>query len=206
MNKKPFALDADGVLFDCDKSFRVVGSAHLGRELTKLNNQYDLRFRYGVTEEEVNDIFQAMLQHEHGWGGMELMPFAKEAFLILQEDYDIHIVTAISEDIRALREESLNRYGLFPKAIHCAGHHAASKFDILKSINPVGFVDDRLRHLYESDFIEHRVWIDNGDHQEGLEVDDTLYRAESLLSWVKQWSVSQNRPARTRLFAVGGKP
>ena len=207
MKTKPvFALDADGVLLDCDNSFRMVGSCLLGRELVKENNQYDLRLRYNVSEEEVNNIFHAMLEHEHGWRGMALIPGAKEAFMILQEDYDVHIVTAISEDIKKLREESFHRHGMFPTAIHCAGHHASPKTDILRKLNPVGLIDDRLRHLYEAPFIEHRVWIDHGDDQDGLVVDDTLYQAKNILQWVKQWSVSQNREPRTRLSIASSRP
>lgn len=196
--KDIFALDADGVTFNCDKSFADVGSVVVGRPLIPLNNEYDLTKRYNVTEKEMHDTFDAMMHHELGWKGMELLPGAKDAFLSLQERYEIHIVTAIPEQLKLLREESYAVHGMFPTHIHCVGHHTASKVHVLKELNPVGFVDDRLKHLYEAPFIPHRAWVDHGDSQDGLVVDDTLYHTKSLKQFVDQWHNPQTKTRQSK--------
>ena len=186
------ALDVDGVLLDCDTSFAFVASFAFGRDVPRLNREYNLTKRYGLTQDETDHVFETMKSHPSGWGGMPVLSGAVEAALRLRElGYALHLVTAISEDLKDLRLECLAQAGLVPDGIHCAGHAYASKANILRELNPVMLVDDRLHHLYDAPFVEHRVWVDHGDHQDGLVVDESLYYTNSLAQWVRSWERTQ---------------
>lgn len=190
MENNVIALDVDGVLLDCDLGFRLVAEAILGRKMEPLNSEYDLKVRYQLTAEESAIVFEKMKTHELGWKGMPKLENAIEAALHLQEiGYNIQLVTAIPEELKELRLECLKNYGLIPDGIHCAGHHTASKKEILQKINPIMLVDDRLKHLYECDEVEYRVWVDlNHKQDDGLEFDGTqLFKVKSLHDWVEHW-------------------
>ena len=197
MNNKPvFALDADGVLLDCDKAFRQVGEDLLQRPLFIQNNAYAFHDRYGISKNDVHNVFDRMIDHPQGWRGMPLMPGADQAFLMLQEHYDVHVVTAIPERLRAHREENLAAFGLYPTTIHCTGDFSSSKQAIMQQLRPIGFVDDRLWHLHEVDFIDHLVWVDLNHHQDGHVPHDRVYQTTSLLAWTQSWLAPSVRRAR----------
>lgn len=189
---KRAVLDVDGVLVDCEGGFVAVGTAALRRPLVKLNNSYNFAIRYNMTEDEVVFVFDAMMDHPQGWGKLDALPGASKAFARLQRyGYEIHLVSAIPEKIRDLRAVSLEAHGMIPDAIHCAGHHRASKSEIIRQINPVMFVDDRLKHLHEAHFVPERVLVDLGDEQDGLTVCDQIIQVKNLASWVDSWALSQ---------------
>ena len=189
MSKHVAALDVDGVLLDCDGAFCTVASHLLQRPLKMLNNAYDLHIRYGITQDEVYEVFEEMKRHPQGWGGMPALQDAINAAKRLQDNgYRVELVTAIPDDLKEMRLICLDAHGFIPDAIHCAGHHTASKKAIVENMQPVMIVDDRLKHLYDCDKVPYRVWVDHGDEQDGLTFDATqLFRVRSLEQWVNQW-------------------
>lgn len=189
MQKKIAALDVDGVLLDCDGAFCTVASHYLNRPLRALNRAYELNVRYGITQEQVYEVFEEMKNHPQGWGGMPALQDAINSARLLQENgYRVELVTAISQDLEEMRLACLAAHNFVPDAIHCAGHHTASKKAIVEEMDPVMIVDDRLKHLYDCDKVPYRVWVDHGDEQDGLEFDSSqLFRVRSLEQWVTQW-------------------
>lgn len=186
--QKVAALDVDGVLLNFDHSFAIVAEKTLGRPMRKLNAAYDLRKRYGLTQDEINLVWEEMKIHPNGWRGMLELEGARESFATLREmGYRIELVTAISKEFEQMRLDCLAQYGMIPDGIHCVGGHDASKIDVLRELAPELIVDDRLSHLLPATFIPHRVWVDHGDDQDGLVVDENIYRVTSLASWVAQW-------------------
>ena len=179
------ALDVDGVLLNCDLAFAQVASQLLGRPVRPLNNVYDLGERYGITQDQMHETFEYMKTHPQGWAGMPALEGAIEAAKHLQaQGINIHLVTAISEDIRQMRLICLEAHGFVPYDIHCAGHHLASKKAIIERIKPFVFVDDRLTHLNAVPSVPERIWIDHGDSQDGLLPDPSIIRVTSLPQWV----------------------
>jgi len=189
MSKDTVALDVDGVLLDCDGAFCIVASHYLNRPLRMLNRAYELDVRYGITQQQVYEVFDEMKRHPSGWGGMPALQEAICAAKLLQENgYRVELVTAISHDLEEMRLACLKAHGFVPDAIHCAGHHTASKKAIVEAMNPIMIVDDRLKHLYDCDKVPYRVWVDHGDEQDGLTFDSSLlFRVRSLDQWVNQW-------------------
>lgn len=189
MNSMTVALDVDGVLLDCDGAFCIVASHYLKKPLRVLNRAYDLGQRYGITQQDVYAVFEEMASHPHGWGGMPALQDAIAAAKNLQNNgYRIELVTAIPQKLEQMRLACLAAHDFIPDAIHCAGHHTASKKGIVEKMNPIMIVDDRLKHLYECNSVPYRVWVDHGDEQDGLEFDSTeVFRVRSLEQWVSQW-------------------
>lgn len=194
------ALDVDGVLLDCDGGFATVAEHLLGRSLPKLNNSYELDKRYGITQQEVYNVFEEMKTHPEGWGGMAVLPQAIAAAKLLQDNgYRVELVTAIPEDLKEMRLACLAAYGFVPDAIHCAGHHLASKQKIVEKMDPIMIVDDRLKHLKDCSFVPNLVWVDHGDEQDGLEYDEnTVFKVNSLMEWVTYWMDNYHPKAKTK--------
>lgn len=192
---KTAAVDVDGVLLDCNAAFAAAASDYTGRQLVELNTCYELDKRYGISNDDVLAVFEYMKTHPQGWAGMPALAGAIEAMHVLRaHGYAIHLVTAISEDLKDMRLECLRAHDFVPDGIHCAGHHLASKTSIIRALNPVVMIDDRLRHLYESEGVPTRVWIDHGDEQDGLAPDDRVVRVNSLSAWIAQEFGSSLRP------------
>lgn len=199
-NPKDIALDVDGVLLDCDGGFSTVGTHLLGRPVQKVCKSYNMKDRYGLSAEETASIWKAMEQHEAGWGGFNVLPGARNAFFRLKAmGCRLHLVTAIDENIRHLREACMAMHGMVPDSIHCAGDMHASKTAILQAINPIAFVDDRLSHLHSAPFIPNRVFIDNDDEQGPFVVDEDIIHVRSLQQWVNAWEMC-NRTAFRKSF------
>ena len=175
-------LDVDNVLLDCLGGFQRVAKDVLGREeLPEVNKAYSLGARFGLTSAEANTVWRALEHHDFGWRGFDLMPGALEAFASLKDmGHTIHLVTAIPEALRQLREECLSFHGLKADSLHCAGHMHASKAKIVQEINPIIMVEDRLSHLQSVPFVPYRVWIDHGDDQDGLVVDEDIIHVKSI--------------------------
>ena len=180
------AVDVDGVLLNCDGAFAAAASDYTGRALVKLNNAYELDRRYGIENTQVLEVFEYMKSHPQGWGSMPTINGAIEAVIHMQQQgYAIHLVTAIGEDLRDMRLECLHAHGFVPDAIHCAGHHLASKRAIIEQLQPVVMVDDRLKHLFDADMVPTRIWVDHGDEQDGLMGDERVIAVPSLAHWVQ---------------------
>lgn len=192
MTNKKAVFDVDGVLLDCETPFLRLATVVLGRPLVALNNAYDFGVRYGLSENEVMRVFEEMKAHPEGWGGLPSLPGAADAFNRLKGyGYEIHLVTAIPEDIRSIRNACLVAHGMVADEIHCAGHHRAGKADIIRAIDPIMFVDDRLRHLHESNFVPYRVFVENDADQDGYVVDESVVCVRNLASWIRSWALAR---------------
>lgn len=195
-------LDVDGVLLDFDDGFSKVGAEVLGRPVIRRTRFFDLTVRYGLTPAELANVWSAMDDHPCGWSSIQLLPGASEAFQMLKSHgRSIHLVTGIPQKLAETRLANFALHGLSPDSIDCVGDGKASKLEHVLKHAPGMFVDDRLRLLYESDFVPNRVWVDHGDDQDGHVVDESIIRVESLLQWVKQWTLS-SRPARKFPYLV----
>lgn len=195
LHSNAVVLDVDNVLLDCLGGFQRVASDIFGRDMPEVNKAYGLGARFGLTKPEEDMVWRAMEHHDFGWRGFALMPGALEAFTALKDmGHSIHLVTAIPEALRELREECLGFHGLLADSMHCAGHMHASKALIVQEINPVMMVEDRLSHLHSVPFVPYRVWIDHGDDQDGLVVDEDIIHVRSITQWTSAWKRCKPRP------------
>lgn len=198
-------LDVDGVLLDCDGGFAKVASVVLDQPVAKISNSYDMKQRYGLSPTQTAAVWDAMEHHEAGWRGFDALPGARNAFFRLRAmGHGLHLVTAIPEAIRMLREECLESHGMRADSIHCAGHMRASKDAIVQQINPVIMVDDRLSHLQGVPFVPYRVWVDNEDEQDGLVVDDEIIQVKALDKWVDAWELIQGKTLKRSFGSIRG--
>jgi hypothetical protein len=60
------ALDADGVLSDFDKSWRLCAEQVLSRTLPMVASRYDLADRYGLTKSEIHIVW-TVWNNTRGW-------------------------------------------------------------------------------------------------------------------------------------------
>ena len=198
-------LDIDGVLLDCAGGFGKVARIHFGLALPELNKSYDLGKRYGLTQDQANEVWEAMKHHEHGWRGFEVIPGARNAFFRLRaRNYAIHMVSAIDEDLRGLRVECLERHGMVPDSLHCVGGFDAPKTQVIQSLNPIMVVDDRLSNLEGIASVPYRVFVDHGDEQLGYVVHEDLIQVKSLAQWVGQWEQCQGLSPNPMISGVPG--
>lgn len=203
-NPNDVVLDADGVMFDCDGGFAAVASCVLQRPVSKVSRSYDMKQRYGLSAPDTERVWKAMVHHDAGWAGFDVLPGARNAFFRLKAmGCRIHMVTAIEEDIRHLREACLAMHGLLPDSIHCAGGMHASKAQIVQAINPIAMVDDRLNHLHAVPFVPNRVFVDNDDEQGPFVVDEDIIQVKSLQQWVSSWELCQGKPFRRTFRSIG---
>lgn len=201
----PIVLDCDGVVLDFDLVFPIVAQDVLGREapLARKSNEYSLDLRYGLTRSEMLRVMDAYTDHEKGWAGLPLIEGADEVIRDLRDrGHPIHMVTAIDECIKGHRTENLSRYGIEVDAIHCVGVGNTSKAQVIRQINPIAFVDDRLRLIHECSFVPHRVFIDRGDTQDGLNPPEDAHNFPNLYQWHSEVYLSQvSTPSRK--FSLG---
>lgn len=199
-NNDTLAIDADQVVLDFTVPFRKIGSVMLSKELVSLNNSYHLSEKYGITEEQVKNIFKEMETHPEGNRQFPFLNGAVEALLQLKKDnIKIHMVTAVCKTWHEARLENLANRGVVLDGLHCVGV-GACKVDVLRDIRPFAFVDDRLPVLKPLDFIERRIWIDQGDCQQGLTMEQMnvetphspIFRYTSFADWVKDFRLSRN--------------
>lgn len=182
----PIVLDCDGVILGFDHHFPVVAQHALGRNepLVRVNNEYNLALRYGLSKQELARVFDVFMEHDLGWRGLPLLEGADAVIADLRaRGHAIHMVTGIDETHKELRLQNLLTYGIEVDAIHCVGVGHSSKEQVIRQIQPIAFVDDRLRLLRESSFVPHKVFIDHGDTQDGHEPGDDVHVCKSLAQW-----------------------
>lgn len=186
------AVDCDQVVLCFISPFEKIGSFLLKHPLVPLNNSYNLSERYNITENDVTSIFEVMEKHPEGARAFPALDGAIDALKTLQNDgVKIHMVTAVRPSWHDARMENLENHGIKLDGLFCVGV-GQSKVDVVKKINPFGFVDDRLSVLAPLDFVPNRIWIDHGDCQSGFEMKQmnkaqptsTIYRYTSLKGWV----------------------
>jgi hypothetical protein len=147
MNAAPIvALDVDGVLGDFESHWADCAKEILGRPVVKINEQYNLGVRYGLTSKEVDAVWRAFHEDEHGgrWGTVPLYDHAHELVYALEDlGCQVWAVTSIDPRHQSARAKSLS--GLIPaKRVVCVGHAALAdkKVDVLHHLGAVAFLDD----------------------------------------------------------------
>lgn len=197
-NEKAIVTDIDGVIFDFDGGYRMVAEDILDRPITKVSNSYNLRTRYALTYEESDKVWKSMDTHQNGWSNLPLLPGADEAIFQLKEmGFSIHSVTGIDEKLKKARLENLERHGISFESLECVGFGHSSKLEPIRKIAPLMYFEDRLRLLYESDFVPHRVWVDHGDEQDGLEYHSSIIKTTKLVDWVQSFKETQKMQFQT---------
>ena len=160
MKKSNVAVDADGVVLDFLTRFELAAKECLGRVIVRLNTEYDLGIRYGLTEHEVNQVWEHFHNAAH-WKHIPIIPGAAQAIAKLQEQHHVHLVTAIDLHLHESRRFNLLTHGIDNITIHCTGHKE-SKLGALRALAPVVYFDDHPKHIEEAFHagIEHRIIID----------------------------------------------
>lgn len=182
------ALDIDGVLLDFDSHWQTFTELLLGRPLPRLNNEYDLRSRYGLSEQESKLAWEAFYDQGQ-WA--QILPYR----CAIDAIDDFHLsghtllcITAAPRDVEVQRRKSLQNLGLDAHHIEFIGYHhdGNTKHEALLRHQPDVFIDDQLYNLLhgkECD-VEHRIWLDRGDAQINIDHDNwqdvATHRAESL--------------------------
>lgn len=194
MNKRA-VLDVDGVMLDFVKHFADVAEDVLQRPMSILNNNlYNMTDRLNITSEE-NTLVWEIFGKRGEWKNLPPFPGVEEAVQnIIDSGYEIYIVTGIEEFFRKDRLENLQKIGLLPSAIHCVGTGRSRKDMVIRSIDPIFFVDDRLEHLHMVPDVHHLAWIDHGEQQHPLPGGRVDSSAPSLTKWVDEnlYNITKN--------------
>ncbi|WP_291520702.1 hypothetical protein [Acidithiobacillus sp.] len=161
-------LDVDGVLGDFETHWRECAEEVFGRFMPKVNEQHSLGSRYGLTNKEVDAVWQAF--HATEWASLPLYSHASELVLALEDlGCTVWAVTSIDVRHRAARAESLA--GLIPDGrIVCVGQNApaSAKATVLRDMGAVAFLDDHPANVNAAlGVVSLSVLLDRGYH--GLE-------------------------------------
>ncbi|MCL4525554.1 MAG: hypothetical protein M1492_03470 [Gammaproteobacteria bacterium] len=165
------ALDVDGVLADFDAHWRQCAEQVLGRNILQVNEDYQLRTRYGLhparglTRQEYDAVWRAY--HDGEWSRLPLYVHAADLIYALEDlGCQIWAVTSIDVRHRAARAESLA--GLIPAGrIVCVGHaaSASAKADVLRDLGAVAFLDDHPANINAALYaVNLSVLLDRGYH------------------------------------------
>lgn len=143
------ALDADGVLFDFDRSWRGCAERVLGRTLPLCGQHYDLGQRYGLTKAQVHKIW-VVWNVTRGW--LRVQPIEsgiRAAQMALDFGHEVYVVTKLpSSEAAEQRRTALDRWGL-EKAV-LIPVFGDSKREALKHLRPHFYADDCAIHCREA--------------------------------------------------------
>lgn len=136
------ALDVDGVLADFDAHWRQCAEQVLGRSVPQVNEDHQLRTRYGLTRQECDAVWRAY--HADEWSRLPLYNHAADLIYALEDlGCQVWAVTSIDPRHESARVQSLA--GLIPaKRVVCVRHDAPAgeKADVLHRLGAVAFLDD----------------------------------------------------------------
>lgn len=161
--KPILALDADNVLLRFSDYWYALAQDRLGRALPEHREHYHFMDRHELTREEYNQVWDYFREKE-GWRNVPFYPRVGDVLDSLAEEFSLVVVTGIPDEALAPRQEAFRQAGLPVTQILATGHRDTSKSELLASLNPVGFVDDRALHLQEaaSAGIRRLYWVDQG--------------------------------------------
>lgn len=147
MTNRTIAIDADGVILDFLKQWEVAAMKLFGRTIERQTSEYDLAVRYGMSHEDKSKLWRFF--HEDGhWASIPALPGAVGAVhALLEANYDVHVVTAITPDILNQRRDNFRAIGLADLPIHCVD---GRKYGKLLDLKPLMFVDDNPLHIEEA--------------------------------------------------------
>ena len=184
MTNKTIALDADGVLLHFRDKFTQCAREYLGHDVVINPHAYSLDKMLGIPTETTAAIWDYFSQ-TGGWREIEPLPGASESIRILEQSgYEIHVVTAIPAQHRDDRILNFQKFGFYPKSIHCVDFSHNAKHPPVLNIAPHIFVDDRLEHLHSNQQVPVLVWIDLGIGEQIITQDARHdVHVHSLLEW-----------------------
>lgn len=181
---KKVVLDVDGVLLDFGKTYIEVAQDIYKGKLNPDHSHYDLHDLLQIEKHE-NDLVWDEFSRRNSFANLTPYPGVIESIKKINEDkIDVYIVTAIDACYESARLENLAKIGLKPKEIYCVGGGHASKKEVIESIAPLAFVDDRLDNLYSSQSVTHKIWV-NQKHRQKIDIFHGLsMEVNSLQEWV----------------------
>ena len=188
---KTIVLDTDGVLLNFKEGFLKAATEVLKKEIIQKKDEhqldyYDLATKLGTTEKKVYEILDYM-QTSRMYANLKPLPMVKEALQKIKENnYFIHVVTAIPSNIEQMRMDNFQNYLDFvPDAITCVGM-GESKKEAIERIQPDIYVEDRIDYLASTPFVHHLVWIDQKESQTDK---DSLVdvHVSSLFEWTEKY-------------------
>ena len=143
------ALDADGVLFDFQKSWRLCAERVLKKSLSEMGDAYDLGIRYGLSKTEVHKVWTV-------WNGtaswrrvLPIVPAVEVVLMALDFGHEITVVSCLpSTQAAQERRESLDRWGL--KKVVLIPVYNGSKKTVLQELRPHFYADDLAFHCLEA--------------------------------------------------------
>jgi soluble P-type ATPase len=199
MNKR-IVLDVDGVILDFGNNYINFAEKLLNRKLNPNSSKYPLHELLQIDKSEADFVWSKFSETKQ-WE--KIPPFSNVQLAINKLnklEIDIYIVTAIDNEHKESRLKNLKKIGLIPKGIFCVGSGNQSKHHVIKDINPIAFIDDRLDHLAKSNEVEHLVWIDQ--KQEQTESFNNYHvKVDSLYEWTNTYleSIINNKKKKMRL-------
>ena len=201
MSKKVIACDVDGVLLDFDGGFRAVGQEVLGRPLVRQNNAYLMHERYDLSKQDSNRIWDEMERHPLGWSGLPMFEGAGHVLdRFRAQGFEVHLVTAIPSHVSELRLKNLKKYDLPYDGFVPVGLHGSKLVHLLR-LDPLMFIDDRLSHFHGTEFIDHLIWVDRQDDQQGHQPGNHLIHIQELTDLLVHPNVSHLwYPSPVRMF------
>lgn len=181
--RKKIILDVDGVLLNFIEKFSEVVQETVQRPLVINEFEYNLSKRFGISEEEEILVWQRFAD-AGCWEKLNPLQGVIEAVQKINAlDYDVYIVTAIDGLFVEQRRTNLEKIGLNPVEIYCAGYNK-SKLDFFNIIQPDIIVDDRLENLHVAPDCFHLVWIQDQVEQHNIKEDG---RVDISVSSLKEW-------------------
>ena len=195
MRKGLVVSDVDGVLLDFYKGAARVLEDMLGRPMVKVDDRPATKYRYGLTDEEYQQMRQVMRTHPHGWGNLPTLPGAVETIHRLNEaGHPVAFLSSCGQSLFDLRRQNLDLLGLSHCELICVeDKDKNAKGLVLERLKPVAFIDDHMKMLAQANLVPNRVWIDHGC---SLETDANgepwiatvpVFRTPSLEAWADAW-------------------
>lgn len=143
------ALDADGVLFDFDQSWRLCAQRVLGRDLPTVAPCHDLEKRFGLQKGEVHKVW-SVWNMTHGWRRViPIVPAIEATLAALDMGHEIFVVSRLpSSQAARERRDSMDRWGLL--RVTLIPVYGESKKEALQELRPHFFADDCAVHCLEA--------------------------------------------------------
>lgn len=200
MSKGLVVSDVDGVLLDFYAGAARVLEGMLGRPMVQVDPRPATRHRYGLTDDEYQQMRAVMRTHPHGWGNLPTLPGAVEAIHRLNRaGHPVTFLSSCGQSLHDLRRANLDRLGLAHCDLICVEDaDKNAKGVVLDALRPVAFIDDHMKMLAQATAVPTRVWIDHGCSLEvspsGAPWLDTVpvFRTPSLAGWVDAWVPSED--------------
>jgi uncharacterized HAD superfamily protein len=163
--KKVFGLDFDDVLMDFYPSLCLFHNENYGTSLSKEDvHSYYIQDIFGCTTEEA---MERVWNFYHSTKHHDAKPVsgAMEALQVLEEEYDLHIITARPESVREVTESWINTH--FPKmfkGIHFTNQFfgvtkKTTKAEVAQKEGVTFFIDDAPHHAEEVAEIAEQVFL-----------------------------------------------